>query len=224
MNTWSAILTSFNNIFPEFTSTLKIIFLFLDFIYVYPKSWKQLYLFRCQSIPNAICLICCTKGTAIHGQKMLTETEVFTQVAKLFQNQEDLLQEFSQFLPDANGSNLSSSGSGPLSLTSQMPVTFGHPLAHHVEGITPHAANNDHAAIVKKPTVGRPLSNAQPFQPRIQLKRSHNESLGHHSSLKVMICSFFVVHFPHCILETTASENDFTPRRLFGWGRKVWVT
>ena len=29
--------------------------------------------------------------------------QVYQQVAKLFQNQEDLLQEFSQFLPDANG-------------------------------------------------------------------------------------------------------------------------
>ena len=127
------------------------------------------------------------KGTAIHGQKMLTETEVFTQVAKLFQNQEDLLQEFSQFLPDANGSNVSASGSASLSLASQMPVTFGHPLAHHVESIAAHAASSDHSAIVKKPTVGRPLVNAQPFQPRIQLKRSQQESGGHHSSIKVRL-------------------------------------
>ena len=32
--------------------------------------------------------------------------DVYKQVAKLFKNQEDLLQEFSQFLPDANGSPL----------------------------------------------------------------------------------------------------------------------
>lgn len=37
------------------------------------------------------------------GTKPLTEAEVYAQVAKLFQNQEDLLQEFGQFLPDANG-------------------------------------------------------------------------------------------------------------------------
>ncbi|UYV75247.1 SIN3A [Cordylochernes scorpioides] len=36
-------------------------------------------------------------------QKALTESEVFHQVASLFQNQADLLQEFGQFLPDANG-------------------------------------------------------------------------------------------------------------------------
>ncbi|XP_028417065.1 paired amphipathic helix protein Sin3a-like [Dendronephthya gigantea] len=33
--------------------------------------------------------------------------DVYKQVAKLFKNQEDLLQEFSQFLPDANGAQLS---------------------------------------------------------------------------------------------------------------------
>ncbi|EEC13644.1 sin3b, putative, partial [Ixodes scapularis] len=39
------------------------------------------------------------------GGKPLTESEVYAQVAKLFQNQEDLLQEFGQFLPDANGAS-----------------------------------------------------------------------------------------------------------------------
>uniref|UniRef100_A0A8D3CIH1 SIN3 transcription regulator family member Ab n=1 Tax=Scophthalmus maximus TaxID=52904 RepID=A0A8D3CIH1_SCOMX len=36
----------------------------------------------------------------------LTEQEVYTQVARLFKNQEDLLSEFGQFLPDANSSLL----------------------------------------------------------------------------------------------------------------------
>ena len=43
--------------------------------------------------------------TSPPGAKPLTEAEVFAQVAKLFENQEDLLSEFGQFLPDANGSN-----------------------------------------------------------------------------------------------------------------------
>lgn len=34
----------------------------------------------------------------------LTEQEVYAQVAQLFKNQEDLLSEFGQFLPDANNS------------------------------------------------------------------------------------------------------------------------
>lgn len=37
----------------------------------------------------------------------LTEQEVYAQVAKLFKNQEDLLSEFGQFLPDANSSVVS---------------------------------------------------------------------------------------------------------------------
>ncbi|KPM05974.1 paired amphipathic helix protein Sin3a-like protein [Sarcoptes scabiei] len=39
------------------------------------------------------------------GQKILTESEVFSKVSKLFENQPDLLQEFSQFLPDAHNSS-----------------------------------------------------------------------------------------------------------------------
>lgn len=35
------------------------------------------------------------------GTKQLTEAEVYSQVAKLFEHQEDLLAEFGQFLPDA---------------------------------------------------------------------------------------------------------------------------
>jgi paired amphipathic helix protein Sin3a len=46
---------------------------------------------------------------------MLLESEVYNQVARLFQNQRDLLEEFSQFLPDANGTG--SSGSNINSLT-----------------------------------------------------------------------------------------------------------
>lgn len=40
-------------------------------------------------------------GSAVSNVKHLTEAEVYSQVAKLFENQEDLLAEFGQFLPDA---------------------------------------------------------------------------------------------------------------------------
>lgn len=43
---------------------------------------------------------------------MLTEAEVYTQVAKLFDNQEDLLREFGQFLPDATSIGSGSASSG----------------------------------------------------------------------------------------------------------------
>ena len=45
----------------------------------------------------------CEQGVLTPNCKPLTEAEVYSQVAKLFQNQEDLLSEFGQFLPDANG-------------------------------------------------------------------------------------------------------------------------
>lgn len=42
-----------------------------------------------------------TSASVAGGTKHLTEAEVYSQVAKLFENQEDLLAEFGQFLPDA---------------------------------------------------------------------------------------------------------------------------
>ena len=46
-------------------------------------------------------------GSMVNSQfRTHSEAEVYSQVAHLFQNQEDLLQEFGQFLPDAtNGSS-----------------------------------------------------------------------------------------------------------------------
>ncbi|KAH7945416.1 hypothetical protein HPB49_010724 [Dermacentor silvarum] len=72
------------------------------------------------------------------GAKPLTESEVYAQVAKLFQNQEDLLQEFGQFLPDANGASTHSLVSHGLDFGFQ-PVK---------------AVNNDHTAAAKKPSTG----------------------------------------------------------------------
>ncbi|CAN7983566.1 unnamed protein product, partial [Ixodes hexagonus] len=72
------------------------------------------------------------------GGKPLTESEVYAQVAKLFQNQEDLLQEFGQFLPDANGASTHSLVTHGLDFSFQ-PVK---------------AVNNDHTAAAKKPSSG----------------------------------------------------------------------
>lgn len=48
-----------------------------------------------------------TSSGATGGTKHLTEAEVYSQVAKLFENQEDLLAEFGQFLPDATNQQTS---------------------------------------------------------------------------------------------------------------------
>ncbi|XP_040564343.1 paired amphipathic helix protein Sin3a isoform X2 [Lepeophtheirus salmonis] len=60
----------------------------------------------------------------------LTEAEVYTQVSKLFQNQEDLLSEFGQFLPEATNDNATSA------------------IMMSNKGL-----NNDHASAAKKPSV-----------------------------------------------------------------------
>ncbi|XP_011347883.1 paired amphipathic helix protein Sin3b isoform X4 [Ooceraea biroi] len=71
-----------------------------------------------------------TSTGATGGTKHLTEAEVYSQVAKLFENQEDLLAEFGQFLPDATNQQ------GSLSAMFQTNKT---------------TSVNDHTAIVKKP-------------------------------------------------------------------------
>ncbi|KAG7468308.1 hypothetical protein MATL_G00141500 [Megalops atlanticus] len=76
----------------------------------------------------------------------LTEQEVYAQVARLFKNQEDLLSEFGQFLPDANSSML-----------------LGKTTAEKVESV-----RNDHGGTVKKPQ----LNNKQrPNQNGCQIRR-----------------------------------------------------
>lgn len=56
---------------------------FLEILHTYQKDQKAL-----------------KEGAPLSG-KFLTETEVYSQVSKLFQNQDDLLSEFGQFLPEA---------------------------------------------------------------------------------------------------------------------------
>ncbi|XP_063987548.1 paired amphipathic helix protein Sin3b isoform X4 [Diachasmimorpha longicaudata] len=82
-------------------------------------------------------------GSVPSGGKHLTEAEVYSQVAKLFENQEDLLAEFGQFLPDA---------------TSQQSA-----LSAMFQGNK--TTVNDHAAIVKKPLVKASYNNTT-SQPR----------------------------------------------------------
>ncbi|XP_015246903.1 PREDICTED: paired amphipathic helix protein Sin3a-like [Cyprinodon variegatus] len=69
----------------------------------------------------------------------LTEQEVYTQVARLFKNQEDLLSEFGQFLPDANSS-----------------VLLGKSPPDRAESV-----RNDHGPTVKRPS----LNNKQRINP-----------------------------------------------------------
>ncbi|XP_063866236.1 paired amphipathic helix protein Sin3a-like isoform X2 [Scylla paramamosain] len=69
--------------------------------------------------------------------RALTETEVYEKVAKLFENQEDLLQEFSQFLPDAT--NNSATQAAVSDIMDQY-------RTHHGSN---KAVSNDHASVKK---------------------------------------------------------------------------
>ncbi|XP_048828741.1 SIN3 transcription regulator family member Aa [Brienomyrus brachyistius] len=83
----------------------------------------------------------------------LTEQEVYAQVARLFKNQEDLLSEFGQFLPDANSSVVNF-----LSKTT----------AEKAESV-----RNDHGGTVKRPQ----LNNKQrPNQNGCQIRRHSGNS------------------------------------------------
>ncbi|XP_041074376.1 paired amphipathic helix protein Sin3a-like isoform X2 [Polyodon spathula] len=77
----------------------------------------------------------------------LTEQEVYAQVARLFKNQEDLLSEFGQFLPDANSS-----------------VLLSKTTAEKVE-----AVRNDHGGTVKKPQLNN--NKPRPNQNGCQIRR-----------------------------------------------------
>ncbi|XP_076284809.1 SIN3 transcription regulator family member A isoform X4 [Lasioglossum baleicum] len=86
------------------------------------------------------------------GAKHLTEAEVYSQVAKLFENQEDLLAEFGQFLPDATNQQSS------LSVMFQSNKT---------------ATVNDHTTIVKKP-----MGPKAPYNNSGNISRELRESSG----------------------------------------------
>ncbi|XP_053206939.1 paired amphipathic helix protein Sin3a-like isoform X2 [Panonychus citri] len=125
---------------------------FLEILHAYQKEQK------------------CLKEGIKPDSKPLNESQVYAQVAKLFQNQEDLLQEFGQFLPDANAAAVSSSNSVFSGVSQNVNSNIHHgssagsaistaiSAAHHVDNLAAahRAAANDHGAIVKKP-LARPV-------------------------------------------------------------------
>lgn len=109
-----------NKIKNRFQGQPEIYKAFLEILHTYQKEQRNL-----------------KEGLVPPNYKPLTEAEVYAQVAKLFQNQEDLLSEFGQFLPDANGSQSS------------------------FDWFVPQAdlgVRNDHSSTVKKPGFGKSQS------------------------------------------------------------------
>ncbi|XP_057319061.1 paired amphipathic helix protein Sin3a-like isoform X3 [Microplitis mediator] len=98
---------------------------FLEILHTYQKEQRNL------KDGNHTAAGSCSGGGGVGpAGKHLTEAEVYSQVAKLFENQEDLLAEFGQFLPDATNQQNS--------------------LSAMFQG-NKAAAVNDHSTIVKKP-------------------------------------------------------------------------
>lgn len=141
-----------NKIKLRFQSQPEVYKQFLDILHAYQKEHKNV------------------KENKNSDRNCLTESEVYAQVARLFQNDEDLLQEFGQFLPDANSTTAAANFSSLGHTVSGYP---GHGLSsaisQHVDNLAAahRAANNDHGAIVKKPLSRPGLLN----QSSLQLKR-----------------------------------------------------
>jgi paired amphipathic helix protein Sin3a len=71
---------------------------FLEILHTYQKQQKDAK----ESSTGNIGLSTTTTTTITNQPPLLSETEVYSKVAQLFTNHEDLLAEFSQFLPDAS--------------------------------------------------------------------------------------------------------------------------
>ncbi|MCJ8736202.1 hypothetical protein PDJAM_G00256140 [Pangasius djambal] len=109
----------------------------------------------------------------------LTEQEVYAQVARLFKNQEDLLSEFGQFLPDASSS-----------------VLLGKTTAEKAESV-----QNDHGSTVKKPQ----LNNKQRLNQNGCQIRRHSGS----SATTPPVKNNQPVEFNHAINYVNKIKNRF---------------
>uniref|UniRef100_A0A146LA21 Paired amphipathic helix protein Sin3a n=3 Tax=Lygus hesperus TaxID=30085 RepID=A0A146LA21_LYGHE len=90
---------------------------FLEILHTYQKEQKNV---KSGSGGSGVGVI-----GAVSAGKHLTEAEVYSQVAQLFENHDDLLVEFGQFLPDATSHNSLSLASLVHSSTSNHHVSFG---------------------------------------------------------------------------------------------------
>ncbi|XP_016957323.1 paired amphipathic helix protein Sin3a isoform X1 [Drosophila biarmipes] len=122
---------------------------FLEILHAYQKEQKVM------------------KEGSLNQGKMLTEQEVYTQVAKLFGQDEDLLREFGQFLPDATNHQSGQympksasvhndhgkrptatlSGGAHITMSSASPAPSGSPL-HLGATALPQIDNSAHAAAI----------------------------------------------------------------------------
>lgn len=113
---------------------------FLEILHAYQKEQKVL-----------------KEGTGNLPQKQLTEAEVYSQVAKLFDQQEDLLREFGQFLPDATN----------------------HSATQFIGRGTSHSSSHNEHKKMTAPTIGQHQTPLKPYNnSQNNLSRTEREFHG----------------------------------------------
>ncbi|KAF7214673.1 paired amphipathic helix protein Sin3a isoform X1 [Nothobranchius furzeri] len=93
------------------------------------------------------------KETGGNYTPALTEQEVYAQVARLFKNQEDLLSEFGQFLPDANSSAMLSKTTAEKAESVKNDHSFTSRKVHHLNN-KQNRPNQNGCQIRRQPTPG----------------------------------------------------------------------
>ncbi|XP_078481082.1 paired amphipathic helix protein Sin3a isoform X1 [Ciona intestinalis] len=130
---------------------------------------------------------------------LLSESEVYAQVARLFQNDSDLLREFGQFLPDAGGAV---GAVMPQSLTNAASQSSGIPSPSTVDGIM-----NDHIPTVKKPP--QPASSKPPRSGHQSSKRPSQTTTHGQGSKRPKSCSLKDVSLAEASKHGTLGEFAF---------------
>lgn len=116
------------------------------------------------------------KDNAGKGGSPITETEVFKQVANLFDNQEDLLREFGQFLPDATPA------ANAVLLGGKNNATPGHNDTNNKLGAV---LTGQHAGIKQiSNNIPRQLTTLDLFQATTNDKEFHMQTFGHLANQK----------------------------------------
>lgn len=156
---------------------------FLEILHTYQKEQKIIKEAAMQGTPLS--------EQEIYLREAKLANEVYKQVARLFENQEDLLQEFSQFLPDANGAATMPGG-----------LLSSSKLHSHVT-----SARNEYAPPAKKPAVG--LNSSKRITHQIRRNSNSVSSSPTHSQTKKSRSAIKDVSFAEAQQIGTLSEFSF---------------
>lgn len=156
---------------------------FLEILHTYQKEQKIIKEAAMQGTPLS--------EQEIYLREAKLANEVYKQVARLFENQEDLLQEFSQFLPDANGAATMPGG-----------LLSSSKLQSHLT-----SARNEYAPPAKKPAVG--LNSSKRITHQIRRNSNSVSSSPTHSQTKKSRSAIKDVSFAEAQQIGTLSEFSF---------------